>query len=73
MQTDQLPLFDNPPTGLTCEFGGEWTRTGCGPCAGCRAESSRLDAEFQAMLEQGKCDDRGRKLSHSASTRSRSR
>ena len=53
MQTDQLPLFDNQPTGLTCEFGGEWTATGCGPCAGCLAESDRLAAQYQAMLDGG--------------------
>ena len=69
MQNDQLPLFDNPPTGLTCEFGGEWTATGCGPCAGCLAESDRLAAQYRGDYIPA----RQSRLSRRASTTDRNR
>lgn len=52
----QIPLFDAPPTGLTCAFGTPWPHQ---TCDGCRNEATRLQAAFQAGFEAGEWDDRG--------------
>jgi len=56
----QPSLFPtDPPTGLTCVFGSLWGPTGCGPCAGCVAESDRLEAAFWQGVARGEYDQAG--------------
>lgn len=43
----KLPGFESDEPVLTCAFGGVWGPQGCGPCAGCQAESARLEANYE--------------------------
>jgi len=52
----QLVLFDLSPTPLTCGNGSPWP---CGPCEGCRAETARLLAEYEAGRLTGHWDAHG--------------
>lgn len=44
----EIPTLPGFEPALTCGNGSPWGPHGCGPCAGCQAESARMAAQVEA-------------------------